>query len=94
MSLPSRPPITQVYSRRPPQQPSGTCPTPMTSSTIDPGPSDDLPIALRKGKRTCTYPISSFVSYHQLSFPTYSFLTSLDSISIPNSVHEALYHPS
>jgi len=52
VSLPSRPPITQVYSRQPPQQLSGTCSTPMTSSTINLGPSDDLPIAFQKGTRT------------------------------------------
>ncbi|TYK28330.1 Cysteine-rich RLK (RECEPTOR-like protein kinase) 8 [Cucumis melo var. makuwa] len=55
-------------------------------------PNDDLPIALWKGKCTCTYPISSFVSYTQLSSPTYSFITSLDSTSIPNFVREALSH--
>ncbi|KAA0033069.1 Cysteine-rich RLK (RECEPTOR-like protein kinase) 8 [Cucumis melo var. makuwa] len=65
----------------------------MPPSSCNPGPSDDLPIALCKGKRKCTYLVSSFVSYHQLSPPTYAFITSLDSTSIPNTVHEALSHP-
>ena len=65
----------------------------MLPSSCDPAPSDDLPIALRKGKRKCTYPVSSFISYHQLSPSTYAFITSLESTSIPNSVHEALSHP-
>lgn len=36
--------------------------------------------------------ISLFVSYHQLSSPTYSFITSLDSTSILNIVHETFSH--
>ena len=65
----------------------------MPPSSCNLGPSDDISIALHKGKHKCTYPVSSFVSYHRLSPPTYAFITSLDSTSIPNSVHEALSHP-
>ena len=54
--------------------------------------SDDLPIALRKGKRSCTYPISSYVSYNQLSPASRSFIASLDSITIPTTLHQALSH--
>ena len=53
----------------------------------------DLPIALRKGKRQCTCPISSFVSYDHLSPSSFSFVASLDHVSIPKTVHEALSHP-
>jgi len=43
----------------------------------------DLPIALRKTIRKCTqHPISQFVSYK-------AFIIALDSITIPNSIHEA-----
>jgi len=59
----AKPPILQVYSKR--QIPPATCPTPAPSSS-DPTSSDALPIALRKGKRQCTYTVSSFVSYHHL----------------------------
>ena len=55
--------------------------------------SDDLPIALRKGKRQCTLPISSFYSYNHSSSHSCSFIASFDSISLPNKVFEALAHP-
>ena len=50
-------------------------------------------MALRKGKRQCAHPISLFVSYNHLSFSFCSFIASLDSISLPNTVCEALSHP-
>ena len=43
----TKPPITQVYSRH--QNPPISSPTPV-ASTLDPVSSDDLPIALHKGK--------------------------------------------
>ncbi|XP_057991842.1 retrovirus-related Pol polyprotein from transposon TNT 1-94 isoform X2 [Hevea brasiliensis] len=52
----------------------------------------DLPIALRKDKRSCTYPIASFVSSNQLSSCSQCFVISLDSVPIPNTVGEALSH--
>ncbi|KAL5772610.1 hypothetical protein ACOSQ2_012534 [Xanthoceras sorbifolium] len=81
--------IIQVYSRRKPPD-SCLAPTPLLSDSV---PSDDLLIVLRKGKRQCTYPIFSFVSYHCLSSSSCSFIASLDSISIPKTVHEAISHP-
>lgn len=102
-STAAQPPITQVYYRR--QQPTtldpasvppppASCHAPVPSSSDpDPSSSDDLPIALRKGKRQCTYPISSFVSYNHLSLSSYSFVASLDSVTIPTTVHEVLSHP-
>ena len=56
----TKPPITQVYTWR--QHPPISGPTPI-ASTLDPILSDDLPIALRKGKCQCAHPISSFFSY-------------------------------
>ena len=38
-------------------------------------------------------PISSFVFYNHLSSSSCSFIASLDSISLPNTVREALSHP-
>ncbi|XP_071933222.1 uncharacterized protein [Coffea arabica] len=55
-SSPVKPPITQVYSRR--QKSPDAYPEPVPS-LLDPVSSDDLPIALRKGKRQCTYPVFS-----------------------------------
>ncbi|KAA0054253.1 Cysteine-rich RLK (RECEPTOR-like protein kinase) 8 [Cucumis melo var. makuwa] len=54
--------------------------------------SDERPNALRKGKRSCTYPTVSYVYYDQLSSPTCSFVKSLDSVSTPKIVREALSH--
>nr|CAD1840511.1 unnamed protein product [Ananas comosus var. bracteatus] len=65
---------------------------PVTTIT-DLASDSDLPIALRKGKHTCTYPISSFVSYDCLSSCSRCFITSLKSVSVPKSVVEALSHP-
>ena len=86
----TKPFITQVYARRlhPP-----VISLPSAASTLDPVLSDDLPIALRKARRQCTHPISSFCSYNHFSSHSYSFITYLDSISSPSKVLEALAHP-
>ena len=52
-----KPLITQVYSRS--QNSQVSSPTPGVSS-LDSIKSDDLPIALREGKRQCAHPISFF----------------------------------
>ena len=87
---PVKPPITQVYTRR--QNPLVSSPL-SAASTSDPIPDDDLPIALRKGRRQCVHPISSFCTYNQLSSQSCSFIASLDSISLSNNFQEALSHP-
>jgi len=52
---------------------------------------DDLPIALRKGTRSCTkYPISHFVTTKSLSVQHQSFLSAIDAIRVLTSVEEAL----
>jgi hypothetical protein len=76
--VPIKPVITQVYSRRPPPDNSRPPPTPTSTD-----PSLDLPIAVRKGKRQCTHPISSFDSYIHLS-PLRCFIASLDYICSQN----------
>ena len=85
-----KPPITQVYTRR--QNPPISGP-PQVALTSNPVPDDDLPITLRKGRRQCVHPISSFCTYNQLSSQSCSFIASLDSISLPNTFQEALSHP-
>ena len=82
--------FTQVYTRR--QHPPISSPPP-AASTSDPVLNDDLPIALRKGKRQCAHPISFFYSYDHLSSHFCSFIASLDSISLPNKVSKGLAHP-
>ena len=53
----------------------------------------NLPIAIRKGTRTCTqhllYPLSHFMSYERLSSSYKNFLTSLNTMSIPKTSSEA-----
>ena len=85
-----KPPITQVYTRR--HNPPVSSPPP-AASTSDPIPDDDLPIALRKGRRQCVHLISSFCTYNQLSSQYCSFIASLDSISLSNTFQEALSLP-
>ena len=53
-------------------------------------PPVDSPIAHRTRSR---YPLSHFVSYHNLSPKMSVFVSSLASVSVPNSVQEALAHP-
>ena len=86
----TKPPITQVYARY--LHPPVSSPPPV-ASPLDSVLSDDLPIALRKGKRQCTHPISSYLSYNHLSSHSCSFIASLNPISLPNKVSEALTHP-
>lgn len=51
----------------------------------------DFLISLRKGTRKCTqHPISNFVSFENLSPSHKAFLTHLNLIQIPKTVHEAL----
>ncbi|KAJ9564855.1 LOW QUALITY PROTEIN: hypothetical protein OSB04_000821 [Centaurea solstitialis] len=105
---PPKPPIVHVYNRRqrprsdpepiPSSSSSIDLPTGDPLAFNSPPPSDthdpnlDVRIALRKGKRSCTYPISSVVSYDKLSSRSRSLISTLDSISIPKTVGEALAH--
>lgn len=54
----------------------------------------DLPIAVRKGIRECTnrplYPLTHFLSFKKFSPSHRAFLVSLNTISIPTTVSEAL----
>jgi hypothetical protein len=82
----------QVYTHWP--LPSTPTPPPSSVPSSDPLPlaSDSLPIALRKGTRSCTtkHPISQFVSTSSLS-PSHScFISHLSTISIPKTVQDAL----
>ena len=88
--VPIKPLITQIYSQRHSPPVSSLTPAALSS---DPIQNNDLPIALRKGKHQCAHPISLFVSYNHLSSSPCFFIASLDSISLPNTVREALSHP-
>ena len=55
----------------------------------------DVPVALRKDKRSCTdHPISHFVSYDRLTLSFRQFALSLSSVSIPRSYEEAILVPA
>ncbi|KAL1101220.1 hypothetical protein V6Z11_D05G284700, partial [Gossypium hirsutum] len=88
----------QVYSRRN-RSPETDTAVPITSPTEDcseaevppPSPSIYLPIAVRKGTRSCTqHLISRFVSYGNLSKSYKAFVTNVDSVKIPKNIEEAL----
>ncbi|KAL4560354.1 hypothetical protein LXL04_032504 [Taraxacum kok-saghyz] len=50
----------------------------------------NVPIALRKGKRSCTaHPISNFVSYDKLSPKYKKFALSVSEIQVPKNIQEA-----
>ena len=54
----------------------------------------DIPIALKKGQRSCTqHPISKFLGYSHLSTPMQALVTHLSKAEILKSVDEALQNP-
>ena len=96
-----------VYQRKNWRMKDKTIPTdlPLPSPSLDdeqgnPSPPTiindnlDIPIATRKGVRSCTqHPISKFVSYGRLSPSYQAFVSNLASVSIPNHVEDALTNP-
>lgn len=53
------------------------------------------PIAQRKGVRGCTgHPLEKYVAYGKLLTPYRSFVSTLDSVQVPNSIQEALKVPA
>ena len=50
----------------------------------------DVPIALRKGIRSCTqHPISNYVSYDHLSPAVCTLVINLSGVEIPKNIDEA-----
>jgi len=76
------PPITNNSTNH-----EGTSPSP----TVEP----DLPIAIRKGIRSTCNPSAHYIalSYHRLSQPFYTHLSSISFVFIPKFVGDALAHP-
>ena len=88
----------QVYTRRPhpPTRPRvDSSLMPQSSPAPVPQPSDDLPIAIRKGIRSTSnpHPDYNFLSFHSLSLPYFAFVSILSFVSTPKSTSEALSHP-
>ena len=51
----------------------------------------DLPIAVRKGTRTCTkHPIAKYITYDHLSETHKAFTTNLSKIVVPRNIQKAL----
>ena len=69
---------------------------PQSSPAPVPQPSDDLPIAIRKGTRSASnpHPVYNFLSFHCLSLPYFTFVSTMSSVSTPKSTSETLSHPS
>lgn len=54
----------------------------------------DIPIAIRKGVRSCTnHPIAKYMSYHKLSSEHKAFTSKISHLSIPRNIQEALECP-
>ena len=87
----------QVYTCRPridTEPPANSSPMAPSTTSVLPSPAD-LPIAVRKGTRSSRnpHPIYNFLTYHRLSSPYSAFISTLSSVSLPKTVHEALSHP-
>ncbi|PON37602.1 hypothetical protein PanWU01x14_318830 [Parasponia andersonii] len=76
----------------PSQEPESEPETGMRSVALMPMMNDlDLPIALRKGVRSCTqHPISRYVYYDHLSPLARAFISNISDVEIPRNVEEAL----
>ncbi|KAJ9701155.1 hypothetical protein PVL29_006480 [Vitis rotundifolia] len=93
----------QVYHRRPrvvaplpfAEAPADSLPIPSASPAPALPSPNDFPIAVRKGIRSTRnpHPIYNFLSYHRLSSPYSAFVSTISSVSLPKSTHEALSHP-
>ena len=97
--LPATPPQSlQVYTRRPrtdigpPVDSSLMAPSSTMLVLLSP---TDIPIVIGKGTRSSRnpHPIYNFLTYHRLSFQYSAFVSTLSSIYVPQTVHEALSHP-
>lgn len=76
------------------QSPSTSTDPPCISNPISMAEYTNVPIAIRKGKRSCTqHPISHFVSFANLSSTYRNLALFLSSTSVPKSSQEALSHP-
>uniref|UniRef100_A0A2N9HCS0 Integrase catalytic domain-containing protein n=1 Tax=Fagus sylvatica TaxID=28930 RepID=A0A2N9HCS0_FAGSY len=86
--VPPPPPVEFSLPLPPSASTSEDSPPPQSTSDLD------LPIAIRKGKRTCTeHPISNCVSFDHLSPSFKAFSLSLSSLVVPKFYREALSHP-
>ena len=99
-SIPSATPPqpVQVYTRRlraDTGHPADSSPMASSSLTLVLSSPANLPIVARKGTRSShnPHPIYNFLTYHRLSSPYSAFISTLSSVSLAKTVHEALSHP-
>ncbi|KAJ4721161.1 Retrovirus-related Pol polyprotein from transposon TNT 1-94 [Melia azedarach] len=102
---PSSPQELKVYSRRQKE----TIHSPKLNQSLEPEkaiPEDtskflnsslddlDIPIALRKGVRSCTqHPIANFISYKKINHQYKAFITNVSTLEVPKSIQEAMKDP-
>ena len=67
---------------------------PSSTSLVLPSHTDP-PIAIRTSTHSSRnpHPIYTFLSYHRLFSPYSAFISTLFFVSLPYTVHEALFHP-
>ena len=95
-SLATSPRPLQVYTLRPrPDTGSSDDSSPMVAPSSTPVLPSTVDLPIRKGTRSSRnpHPIYTFLSYHRLSSPYSAFISTLSSVSLPNTIHEALSHP-
>lgn len=86
-----KPPL-QTYCRRPkaPQHDQSLNQEAVSAKNND----LELPIAMRKGVRSCTkHPISNFLTCTKLSSSFKAFTAKIDDVKVPKNIHEALTDP-
>ncbi|XP_077245499.1 uncharacterized protein LOC143885286 [Tasmannia lanceolata] len=88
------PPTTVQYKHRP--QHARPSHTEKSSSQAEiflpPHQVSDSPIAFRTHYHSTAHPLSNFVSYDRLTLPFKSFVLSMSSVVLPQSLDEALLH--
>ena len=86
-----------------PEDGSAEIPQELPGNTEIPTSHTDLPIAIRKGTRTCTqkspktstnHPISKYVSYQNLSQNHRAFTSKITNLFVPRNIEEALDDPN
>ncbi|RVX21560.1 Retrovirus-related Pol polyprotein from transposon TNT 1-94 [Vitis vinifera] len=89
--------LKQTHEAEPGPNPSKLPGNNAPDGTVDSELENDIlnmPIAWRKGVRSCTqHPIGNFISYDKLS-PTFrAFTSSITEIQVPQNIHEAFKYP-
>jgi len=95
----SSPPPFHVYSHRHRSKKKPSDSTQVSTTLSHPASTTEFnlhPIVLRKGICSTCNPSPHYIalSYHRLSSPFYTYLSSISFVTIPKSVSDVLGHPS